>query len=315
MIEENEFNSDLETPPSDRGIFVKIITNKKLIITLSTLFIFITLEFMTDFIEVTIGSIIELTNPFRSKSGTIWERHKKDLIANDQMKEISRSVPEKNEEISKISDLLQLKAELQNKETVMITADQFRTLYNQIPPRISYDVISPFDLLKLYHSKKWIWTKIVKTETLLSIYFLDGERQLLMDSYPSLSVLYNIPQTENRHEVALDSMNIYQGRTITSDQFFSAFDDLSNSIKRQIISNPFQLIKWDKNIRKVAISRYSIDNIVNVAFEINQGIYTEIYTFEARELAVYYLITKLNDLHSELYIDYPENKYREHPNY
>lgn len=294
---------------------LKFMTSTRFIITAAIIVIFLVFEFTTDFVEIIVGNVIELTNPFRPKSGTIWELNEKDQLATDQLKEIIQNIPDKKNEIVDIKSLDQLRSKLDDEKTVLITADQFKNLYNQIPPRFSFDIISPFDLLKLSHSPKWTWTKIIKGENNISYYFLDGDNQLLMDTYPPLTVLYNIPHAENEHTVSLDSMSMFQGRTFSAEQFYAAFDELSKPVKLQLINNPYQLIKWDNKIRKVGISRYSTDNTVLIGFEVNRSIYTEVFTFEASELAANYLIARLNEIYSELNLYFPEKKYREYRYY
>jgi len=156
----NENNLTVEEKPkkSLKQFLVNFLTNKKFLISLGIIFVLTIFEFTTDFVEITVGSVLELTNPYRPKSGTIWELHKKDRLASEQLEEITKSLPEQRQEIPEINDLVQLKDLLQQNGTVLITAEQFHDLYNQIPIRFSGDVISPFDLLKLSHSKKWIGT-------------------------------------------------------------------------------------------------------------------------------------------------------------
>ena len=314
-MEEKEFNSEDFQGIKTKNKFLKIFTNKKFLFSLTIIIIFFTFEFTTDFVEIMLGKIIELTNSFRPKAGTIWEMNKQDQLANDRLKEITKNIPSNETEFNEIEDLKQLSDLLQAGKIVFISPEQFRNLYNQIPQRFCYDIISPFDLLKLSHSRKWTRTKITRGENNLSFYFLDGDKQLLMDSYPPLTVLFNIPQTNNLHTASLDSMPMFQGRTFSREQFFKAFDELSNPLKLQLINNPYQLIKWENNIRKVGISHYATDNIVLIGFEINQNIYTEINTFEASELAANYLIARLNEIYPELHLNFPEKKYNEYHYY
>lgn len=299
----------------EKSKLLKLITGKKFLTTLSVICFFLVIEFTTDMVEIVVGGIIELTNPFRPKAGTIWELNEKDQLASDQLQAITQNLNEKRIEAADIRDLFQLKDELKNQQTILITAAKFKTLYNQMPPRFSYDIISPFDLLKLSHNRKWTWTKIIKSENSLNFYFLDGDNQLLMDTYPPLTVLYNIPNAETNHNASLDSMAMFKGRTFTADKFFAAFDDFTNVVKLQLINNPYLLIKWDNNIRKVGISQYTIDNTVMIGFEINQDIYTEVYTFEASELAANYLIARINEIYPALNLHFPERKYREYHYY
>jgi hypothetical protein len=314
-MEKDDLNTETKPKRSLTEKLIRLLTSRKFLIPFIIITLLIIIEITTDFAEIVLGNVIELTNPYRPKSGTIWELHKKDVLAGEQLEIITESLPDQNQEIPEINDLLQLRSQLEQQQTLLITADQFRNLYNQIPIRISGDIISPLDLLKLSHSRKWIWTKIVKNDNSLSFFFFDGDKQLLMDTYPPLTVLYNIPEAAQSHQVALDSLMIFKGRTISANQFFTVFDDLPNSIKLRLINNPFQLVKWDKNIQKVGISRYVNDGVVSIGFQVNQGIYTEVYTFEASDWAVDHFIEKLNELFHELSFDYPEDKYSAIPDY
>ncbi|UCE06215.1 MAG: hypothetical protein JSW07_21975, partial [bacterium] len=311
----NENDIKNKTFQSLKKKLFQLFNNRKFLITVAIIVLITMVEFATDFVEIVLGSVIELTNPYRPKSGTIWELHKKDRLASAQLEEITKSLPDKKQEIPEINDLLQLKTKLEQQQSLLITADQFRNLYNQIPIRISGDIISPFDLLKLSHSRKWIWTKIVKNDSSLSFFFFDGDKQLLMDTYPPLSVLYDIPEADELGAVSLDSMAEFRGRTLNRDQFFTVFDDLPASVKLQLINNPFQLVKWDRNIQQIGISRYVDDNTVSVGFQVNQGIYIEVYTFEASDWAVDIFIEKLNTQYPELNFEYAEDKYSAFPDY
>jgi len=296
-----------------KAIIKRIITNRKFLISMALVVIIFVLEFTTDFVEIVIGSVMELTNPYRPRSGTIWKLYEKDRLASQQLEKITSELPKSIPEIAEIKNLSQLKDQLEKQHTVLITADQFRNLYNQIPIRISGDIISPFDLLKLSHNKKWNWTKVVKTDSNLSFFFLDGEKQLLMDSYPPLSVLYTTPPMSSSHQVCLDSMDVFKGRVFSAEQFFAIFDDLPNSIKLRLINNPYQLVKWDPDIQQVAISRYVEENSVAIGFQVRQGIYTEVYIFEASDWAVEYFIEQFNQKFPASSLDFPEDRYETLP--
>jgi len=308
---ENFSPEKAEISPSKIKLFLKKHFTLKRIIVISIVLIFLIVEYSADFVEIFIGNALELTNSFRPKSGTVWELNQKDQIASDQLQQISQNVKEPKIEVNEIKDLLQLQQQLNKKKSIMLSAARFKELYSQIPPRYSYDIIAPFDLLRLSHSRKWAWTKIVKEDNNLAFYFLDGDKQLLMDTYPPLIVLYNFPHQQTNQPTSLDSMEFFKNRTFSAEQFFAAFDDLPNSVKLQLINNPYQLIQWDESIQKVGISSYSIDHSVLLGFEVTQGIYTEIYTFEASELAANYLIAHLNELYPELNLSFPERQYRE----
>ena len=307
-MEKKEFATENLLEKKTRKKFPKIFANKAFLTCAALFILLLVLEFTTDFAEIVVGKIIDLTNPLRPKAGTFWEINKKDQLANDRLIEIAKNIPINEDDFVEINDLKQLSEILEQEQTVLLSPEQFRNIYHQIPPRFAFEIISPFDILKLSHSRKWSWTKITKAENSLSFFFMDGDKQLLMDTYPPLTVLYELPLANNLRSVTIDSMPMFQGRTISREQFFAAFDELSDQVKLQLINNPFQLIEWESNIRKVGISRYAIDNTVMLGFEVTQNIYTEVHTFDASELATNYLVARLNEIYTTSYLEYPEKK-------
>ncbi len=285
-----------------------LVSHRKVIILVSILLVLLIVEFSFDLAEIVLGSIVELTNPYRPRSGTIWELHRKDQLASEKMKQIIATLPNEPPPLPQITTLPHLKTWLEREGSAIILADQFRDLYGQFPPNLAGELISPFDLLKLSHSRKWVWTKIVKSDSSLSCYFLDGDKQLLLDSYPPISVLSAIADSSQIASPALDLMEPFTGRTISRDQFFAAFDELPNSVKLQLINNPFLLVKWDKNIQKVAISWYATGDVVRLGVQVKQGIYSEVHIFEANIWAVELFIEKLNRLYPGLHYVDPEER-------
>jgi hypothetical protein len=200
-----------------------------------------------------------------------------------------------------IVDFYSLKTVLDERGTLVISADQFLKIYNTLPPQSAGAIISPLELLKTFYHNQWVWTKITKGESSLHFYFLDGANQLLLDSYPDLSLFYRVVIDEKTSYQSIETMNIFSGRTITPEQFFNAFNRLPNSIKLQLINNPFQLVKWHGDIRSVAIARYIEGNTVLIGFEVSNGV----HTFQASEIAVNYLIAQLNSLYPALKLTMP----------
>ena len=89
--------------------FAVLFSNRKFLITIASFTLFVVLEFSTDFIEIVMGNVIELTNAFRPKSGTLWELNKKDKLADDQLRQISRNLDHQQDEIPDIQNLSQLR--------------------------------------------------------------------------------------------------------------------------------------------------------------------------------------------------------------
>ena len=266
--------------------------------------IFLIVEFSFDFVESTIGYFVELTNGFRPKTGTIWQQDQKDKIAEEKLAEISQQLP-KTEIRDDIQDLTQLKTILDEQGNVLISSNQFLRIYTTLPPASARQLISPFTLIRLTHTGKWTETQLSKGDQQLSIFFLDADHQLLMDSYPPLSAIFNVSSLVLKRTSSLNSMPQFAGRSVPADQFFDALLSLPTNIQRQLISNPFQLVVWQKNLQAVAISQYVRNYTVQLGFEIVNGYETRVKTFEASQLAVSYLITRLNEMYPEINLSMP----------
>jgi hypothetical protein len=283
---------------------MKLFSKNGCITTVIIACILIIIELVFHVTESTIGFFVELTNGLRPKSGTIWSQNTHNIEADQQLEAYYKQQPAV-EEIVRIDDLYQLKSLLDERPSVLISSDQFLLVYSQLPPGSSQQIIPPFKLLQLIHEKQWTRTRISKGEQQLSFFFLDSDNQLLMDSYPLLGAIYDVATSASFRRTSFQAMTEFSGRIIAADQFMTALLYLPANIQRQIISNPFQLIGWYKNLSAVAISKFIVDDTVLIGFEITSGMDSQVHTFEASQLAIGYLINQLNHLNPELNISMP----------
>ncbi|MBN2010654.1 hypothetical protein JW960_15010 [candidate division KSB1 bacterium] len=283
---------------------MKLFTKRGCVIFFVIAIIYIILELAFDITETSLGFLVELTNSFRPKTGTIWSQNSKDVTANEQLEEYTQQKPAQ-EEIIQIDDLYQLKTLLDERESVVISFTQFLQIYTMLPPNSAQQIIPPFTLLRLIHDKQWTRTRISKGEQQLSFFFLDSDNQLLLDSYPMLGAIYDVTSSTRLKRSTLQGMPQFTGRTVTSEQFFTALLDLPANIQRQIISNPFELIAWQQNLSSVAISKFVTDDTVILGFEISNGFDSSVQMFESSQLAIGYLINKLNELYPDVNISMP----------
>ena len=91
-MKDKEFATDNSQQIRTNKNYSKIFANKLLLKSAALIFIFLSVEFTTDFVEIVLGKIIDLTNPLRPKAGTFWELNKKDQLANDRLKEIAKNI-------------------------------------------------------------------------------------------------------------------------------------------------------------------------------------------------------------------------------
>ena len=74
------------------------------------------------------------------------------------------------------------------------------------------------------------------------------------------------------------------------------------------MNNPYKLVQWGDNLKHVAISRYVENGVVEIAFEVQANRHSTVYRFQASELAIAHLITKLNEQDNKEKITLPKEK-------
>ncbi|MBD3288137.1 hypothetical protein GF337_04980 [candidate division KSB1 bacterium] len=286
-------------------VFKEIFLKKSVIITLSLILFFLIIEFTLDPVEIILGEILEATNPIRPKSGTIWELSEQNLGAAEDLSQISPK-PESEQQAPEVDTVYELKVALDERDVVLLSSEQFLKIYNMLSPAAAGQIISPFDLLRFSHDQSWVWTKISKSDDRLSIFFLKGDNEILTDSYPDISVLYERPFGSETRIKSLESLPEFRGRTFTAQQFFRAFNQLPRPTKLQLINNPYRLLQWHQHISKVGISNGIQDYTIQIAFEVADQLDTKIYTFQASTIAANHFINQLNSLYPELNLKMPE---------
>jgi len=280
-----------------------VFISKNVTIAIVILLILFLIELKFNIVEIAIGSIIEITNPFRPQTGPVWELAKQDESANMRLAGIMKTLPTDSIPPT-VNSPYDLRTVLDEQSEVILSADQFLTIYNSMPPQSAQEIISPLDLLKLFYSNQWVWTKVSKEESSLRFIFQQGNYQPLLDSYPAFSVLYQSDMSRSVQKT-LSEIPYFSDRILTPEQFFSAFNSLPDARKLQIINNPFLLLRWNRKISAVAISKNVENFTVLIGFEIADNFERKIFTFEASELAIGYLITQINLLFPELNLSMP----------
>jgi len=272
--------------------------------------IFVIIELLFDVIEIALGEIIDWTNPLRPTTGAVWTLEYKDENASRQLQTIIEEMPEKKPELMDIDSFDELNQILDEQEEVIIGKDNFLDIYTQLPREFAQEIMSPFDMIPLARGDTWVKTKIVKGENELRIYLMDAADQLIRDCYPSLSKYHKTMLIKGSHGLTLEQLDEFDGRVVSGDEFYQAFNSLPLSRKVYIMNDPFQLLKWGDSLKNVAISRYVVDGGVKIGFEvsISNGTLPEVHQYYASEIAVTYLINRINRLFPGKNLQMPERK-------
>ena len=150
--------------------------------------------------------------------------------------------------------------------------------------------MDPLDLYDLDRNGNWRTVSIIKTNGQIALSFLDGFNNPMKETYVSADMTSGSGNKTSH----LENDPAYVGQLVSSETFFSAFDQLSRLYRLQIMNDPYRLVQWKDSLFRIGISKFSQSGSVELAFELNDGSVSNIYKVTAAELAVGYLVSAIN---------------------
>ena len=290
----------LEFLPHLLSVYQFFMKRKKYIVIVLVLAILFAVEMAFDVFEVAVGYTMFLTNNLRPRVGRLWVAEQNDLEGSQSIHRIVSDSTNIGQPI--IEDYPQLLYTLSALRAITLEPSEFVRIYRTMPHGEAAKLINPLVLYDLLRSNNWKSTKIVQGNEQLSIYFVDGFDQILRDEYVDLK---SSPGQAVEASSSLENDERFKDRLIKADLFWRAFDELSMMYRLQIINDPNKVIDWFSRVSWVGIAQHSEDGVVTLAFELTFGSAAQVMYVQASEIAVGYLIEKINRLDDSLKLTLP----------
>lgn len=253
-------------------------------------------EFRFDWVEKALGAYLVRTNPVRPQSGQIWDEGHSKITARQTLEKIVADRMTNRREVQGAASLSELFASMSDgKEGVMLSPDHFRSLYLALPPSISHEILSPFEMIEILNSGQWDRTYVEKNGPELTIYLLDDSNRVLRQLQVSSDLLYRVQQQEAARLGTLDSLPEFRNRIYPADRFFAELASLPDDVRGQVVPQPENLLKISGRIRRVGIADEVVSGFIELAFEVESGTRKKVVFIQGREWAVWLLRTRLKD--------------------
>ena len=205
-------------------------------------------ELRFDWMERTMGAFLVSTNSRRPESGTIWETGRQTREARKTLDQIVSDRQTSEQETRQAESFKEIAATILPDQWVMISPDQFRRLYLQLNPETAARIISSFDLVQLINRDHWDRTYFEKDGDGLNIYLLDTENRVLRQLTISPGLLYGMGESQVEMNTSLEEMLQFGKRIYPADRFFQALDRLKDSVRRDVLPQPDQLLRYPGRI-------------------------------------------------------------------
>ena len=211
-------------------------------------------EVRFSWVEVLVGRYLAVTNSHRPESGSVWEQGRLKQVATQTLEQMVTQQLTAQREAREASSLAQLIDGLSESQGAMISAEQFKSLYIQIPEAAARNLFSPILMLRIGAEKSWDRVYMERENGQVGIYLLDRGNNVL--SYKTMTDQQLKSTGTEPHILAgtLDEQPEFAGRIYPADRFFMALDTLTPHIQRGVLSHPGTLLSAQWTPLRVGVS-------------------------------------------------------------
>jgi len=226
-------------------------------------------ELRFDWAEKALGTYLVTTNPFRPQSGAIWEQGQKAHSARQTLAEYAIQQQNVQREARQAGSLSQVIATISQEKGAMISAEHFLALYLKLPPVLSSEIMSPYELLNFSNTGTWQRTFIEKQDNHLLIYLLDTQNQVVHRLSMGPDLIGHIERGEVAVRSSLDQLSDFAAYIYPAERFFRALSTLPAEVRKRIVAHPEDLLRVTGRIGRVGISDGDLGDAVDLGFEVD----------------------------------------------
>ena len=266
------------------------------------------LELRFDWVERALGAYLVTTNAARPESGAIWEKGHRTRTARKTLEKLVTDRQNSQREARNAETFTQIAANLSADQGAMLSAGRFRRLYLKLPPGVSREIISAYDLLKIAGGGNWRRTYFEKNGQGLTAYLLDDQNRVLRQiEFPS-NILLQMKVESTPVVETLEELPSFKNRIYPASRFFDALSGFPDETRRNMVLNPEALLEPTGRIDRVGISDEAESGYIQLGFEFVSGTRRQVILARGHEWAIWQLRAKLEDHSGALH---PVDRYRE----
>lgn len=243
-------------------------------------------ELRFDWAEHLVGRYLVTTNPFRPESGAIWEKGHRTEDARQVLEKIVTDKQAVQREARDAQNFTQIAQALSRGIELIISADHFRHLYNELPPELAAELLSPYTLVRIVSKNEWDRAFFEPGASGFSIYFLNKDNRVLQQLTVSADMLARMEHGETPRIDRLENLPQFANRIYAADRFFRALESVSEDVRRQAVPWPENLLKSPGRISRVAISDEVLSGYIELGFELEEPTQTRVILLQGRDWAV-----------------------------
>jgi len=246
-------------------------------------------ELRFDWIEEAVGAYLATTNDRRPEIGAIWEKGRQASTARQALEQIVTDRQASQRDALDAATFKQLAERIPADQGTMLSPDHFKRLYLKLPAEIAGEIVSPFELLRLFSQTTWERTYFDKSGDELNVYLLDAENRVLKQMVIAPDLLLYMDRKNVLAAAALSDLPQFENRIYPGDRFLAVLADLPADIRKGVLPHPERLLALPGRILQVGISDEAASGFIELGFEISDGTRQEVFRFQGQEWAVWHI--------------------------
>lgn len=277
---------DVWTHPQNINEWLKRIFTLRPVVLVLLLSMGLIAELRFDWAEHMVGRYLVTTNAFRPESGAIWEKGHRSEDARQVLEKIVTDKLAVQREARDAQNFTQIAQALSRGIELIISADHFRHLYNELPPALAAELLSPYALVHMVSKNEWDRAFFEPAANGFNIYLLNRDNRVLKQLTVSGDMLARMEHGETPRTDTLENLPQFENRIYAADRFFKALEAVSEDVRRQGVPWPENLLKSPGRVSRVAISDEVLSGYIEMGFEMEESNQTRVILFQGRDWAV-----------------------------
>jgi len=278
---------DVWSHPQNISVWLKRIFTLRPVVLMLFLSMGLIAELRFDWAEHMVGRYLVTTNVFRPESGAIWEKGHRTEDARQVLEKIVTDKLAVQREARDAQNFTQIAQALSRGIELIISANHFRHLYNELPPTLAAELLSPYALVGIVSGNEWDRAFFEPgAASGFNVYFLNKDNRVLRQLTVSGDMLARMEHGETPRIDTLENLPQFENRIYAADRFFKALEAVSEDVRRQGVPWPENLLKSPGRVHRVAISDEVLSGYIEMGFEMKAPNQTRVILFQGRDWAV-----------------------------
>ncbi|MBI4385134.1 MAG: hypothetical protein HY579_14035 [Nitrospinae bacterium] len=215
------------------------------------------LEFYGHIFERGIGYYLKWQNPHRQQLGRVWDKERKNILAQSKVQTILSSLDLKEQSSESIESFRALFETLHS--SLAVSREKFLQLYFDYPGQWSHRIVSPFELMEIDANQSWRRVLLNNSGSAISVSFIDGSNNPIKEIALPASILFEVQSTRTIKRGRLEEANFREDLIFPIKEFLPLLRTLDPAAQKALFPDPKWFLEKNYHVTRLGIMNESFE--------------------------------------------------------